>query len=121
MGFAVIPGEVPDPVYGGDDLLEWEELEVRVLQYSSPQLQLSVQSARVVRPASNICTHSTVEAVDLHKFSITDGCLWSFGHCPTDILMGQCCENCFQSETVCGGGGVDYIDPTDAPELLFNT
>ena len=56
MGFAVIPGEVPDPVYGGDDLLEWEELEVRVLQYSSPQLQLSVQSARVVRPASNICT-----------------------------------------------------------------
>ncbi len=48
-----IPGKVPDPVNGGDYLLEGEELEMGLLQDGAAQLQLTVQPARVVGPAAN--------------------------------------------------------------------
>ncbi len=48
-----VPGKVPDPVNGGDYLLEGQELEVGLLQDGASQLQLTVQPARVVGPAAN--------------------------------------------------------------------
>jgi hypothetical protein len=48
-----VPGKVPDPVNGGDYLLEGQELEMGLLQDGATELQLTVQPARVVGPAAN--------------------------------------------------------------------
>ncbi len=49
----LVPGKVPDPVNGGDYLLEGQELQMGLLQDGAAQLQLTVQPARVVGPAAN--------------------------------------------------------------------
>ena len=48
-GFTVKPGEVPHPVDSRDDLLDWQELQVLILQDGSSQLQLSVHLTGVER------------------------------------------------------------------------
>jgi hypothetical protein len=51
-----VPGKVPDPVNGGDYLLERQELQMGFLQDGASQLQLTVQPARVVGPVQTKVT-----------------------------------------------------------------